>query len=173
MATLPRTAKSSGDWAMNDLRAYNITVSSQSPEKFYNQRLLTVATLIRLGLDLNLLSGTLSTQGLSEKTYRLLQYLDLSSRAISDQESAVHDFARGILRAREYEERDFLLQTCYAIPLSINGTPNRSAQMDVCLVHGSSSAIVIPLVQTTVDPDPQIIASAIATFQYNNRIRAR
>ena len=77
------------------------------------------------------------------------------------------------MRALGYEERDFLLRTRYTISLSISGDPNRSVQTSVCLVHGSSSAVAIPVVQTTVDPDPQIVASAIATFQYNNWIRAR
>lgn len=133
MATLLRSARSGSDWTTNDLRACNITVSSQIPERFYGLALPAVASLTNI--DPNLLSSTFSTKGLSNETHRLLQYLDLSSRANSGQESADHDFAREILRALGYEVRDFLLRTRYTIPLSISGDPNRSVQTSVCLVH--------------------------------------
>jgi len=116
--------------------AYNIRVSSQSPDQFYGQPLPTVEGLS--GIDSNLLSGTLDTQGLSDETYRLLQYLDLASGAYSGQESAIEDFAREILRALGYEKRGLVLRSRYAIPLLISGDPNRSAQSGVCLVQGSS-----------------------------------
>ena len=80
MANLNRSAKSGSDWTTNDLLAYNIRVCSQSPAKFYNQPLPTLASLS--SLDPNLLSSTLHTQGLSDETYRLLQYLDLGRERI-------------------------------------------------------------------------------------------
>ena len=158
MATLPRSAKSSSDWTRNELLAYNITVSSQSPEAFYLQPLPELASLATdSGFDPNLLSGTLSTQGLSRETHRLLEYLDMASRPNSNQESAVHDFAKEILRALGYELRGSILRTRHTIPLLINGDPNRSAQIDVCPVQASSDVILLPVVQgdkTTVDPEP-------------------
>ena len=70
MANFIRSSKSGSDWTTNDLMAYNIRVlSSQSPDNFYDQPLPTVESLG--SLDPNLLSGTLGTQGLSDKTYRL------------------------------------------------------------------------------------------------------
>ena len=175
MANLIRSAKSGSDWTTNDLLAYNIRVSPQSPDKFYDQPLPTVGSLS--SLDPNLLSGTLGTQGLSDETYRLLQYVDLASRANSGQESAIDDFAREILRTLGYEKRGLLLRSRYAIPLMISGDPKRLAQTVVCLVQGSSTILlVVQEDKTTVsvrDPEPQVIAEAIATFQCNNRIRAR
>ena len=176
MATLPRSAKSSSAWTTNDLLAYNITVSSQSPETFYSEPLPDIANLATFyDIDPNLLSGTLGTQGLSNETYCLLEYLDLASRPNSDQESAVHDFAREILRALRYELRGSLLRSRHTIPLLISGDPNRSAPTSVCLIQGRSGIILIPVIQedTPVDPEPKVIASAIATFQYNSRLRAR
>jgi len=175
MANLIRSAKSGSDWTTNDLLAYNISVSSQSPNNFYGQPLPTVESLS--SLDPNLLSGTLDTQGLSDGTYRLLQYLDLASRANSGQESAIDDFAREILRTLGYEKRGLLLRSRYAIPLMISGDPKRSAQTDVCLVQGSSTILLVVQEDKTAvsvrDPEPQVIAEAIAAFQSNNRIRAR
>jgi hypothetical protein len=92
MAHLILSAKSGSDWITNDLLAYNIRVSSQSPEQFYGQPFPTVENLS--SIDPNLLSGTLGTQGLSVETYRLLQYLDLASRANPGQQSAFDEFAR-------------------------------------------------------------------------------
>jgi len=93
---------------------------------------------------------------------------------------AVHDFAKEILRAMGYEKRGLLFRSRFAIPLLIGGDPNRSAQTDVCLVQGSESSAVVLVVHwqedktnLNVDPEPKVIAEAIATYQYNNRFRAR
>jgi hypothetical protein len=95
----------------------------------------------------------------------------------SGQESAIHDFAREILRALGYEKRGLLLRSRYAIPLLISGDPNRSALTDICLIQGSSTILLVvhkdkPTVNVR-DPEPQVIAEAIVTFQCNNRTRAR
>ncbi|KAH9992749.1 hypothetical protein BJV74DRAFT_877853 [Russula compacta] len=138
MAHLIRSPKSGSDWTTNDLLAYNIRVSSQSPHNFYGIPLPPVASLN--DLDPDLVSGTLSTQGLKDET-------------------------RGLLRSR------------YAIPLLISGDPNRSAQTGVTLIHGSSTILLVVQEDKTIvsarDPEAQVIAEAIATFQYNNRTRAR
>lgn len=175
MANLIRSAKSGSDWTTNDLLAYNIRVSSQSSYRFYGQPVLTFANLS--SLDPHLLSGTLSTQGISDETYRLLQYIDLASRANSGQESVINDFAKEILRALGYEKRGLILRSHYAIPLLIGGEPNRLAQTGVCLLQGSSTILLVVQGDKTADnvrdPEPQVIAEAIATFQCNNRTRAR
>ncbi|KAG5645736.1 hypothetical protein DXG03_005432 [Asterophora parasitica] len=132
MADLIRSAKSGSDWTEHDLRGYNITVSPQRAENFYGISLPTVADLSTF--DPHLVSSTLSTQGLSDETYRLLQYLDLAFKANPGQESAIHDFAREILRVLGYERRGFLLRSRYAIPLLICGDLNQSAQTDVSLI---------------------------------------
>lgn len=174
MANIIRSAKSGSDWTANDLLAYNIRVSSQSPDNFYGIPLPPAGLS---NLDPYLVSGTLSTQGLSDETYRLLQYLDLASRANAGHESAVNDFTREILRVLGYERRGLLLRSRYAIPLLICGDPNQSAQTDVCLIHGSSTILLVvqeyKATISTRDPEPQVIAEAIATFQCNNRTRAR
>jgi hypothetical protein len=172
MANLIRSAKSGSDWTTNDLLAYNIRVSPLSPDKFYGAPLPSVASL---SLDPSLVSGTLVTQGLSDETYRILEYLDMASRANVGQESAIDDFAREILRVVGYEKRGILLRSRYAIPLLICGERNRKAQTDVALVHGASTILLVvqedKATLGTRDPEPQVIAEAIATFQHNTRNR--
>ena len=174
MATLIRSAKSGSDWTTNELQAYNIRVSAQSPDTFYGRPLPTVADLNTL--DPHLVSGTLTTEGISDETYRLLQYLDLASKANAGQESAIDDVAKEILRVLGYEKRGLLLRSRYPIPLLICGE-SRAAQTDVALIQGSSTILLVvqedKIAVSPHDPEPQVIAEAIAAFQWNNRNRAR
>ena len=174
MVDLIRSPKSSSDWTTHELLAYNIRVSSQTPDQFYGRPLPTATRLS--SLDPHLLSGTLSTEGLSEETLRLLQYLDLASRANAGQDSAIADFASEILRVLGYETRGLLLRSRYAIPLLICGDSNQSAQADVCLIRSLSTILLVVQGDKTTtsahDPEPQVIAGAIAAFQHNNRTRA-
>jgi hypothetical protein len=111
MSKLIRSAKSGGDWTKYDLLAYNIGVSSQSPDQFYGSPLPPSASLH--GFDRDLLTGTLDTQGLSDGTFRMLQYLDLASKANIGQEPAIDDFSREILRvqpAASFSDPDMLFR---------------------------------------------------------------
>lgn len=172
MTELIRSAKSGSDWTKNDLLSYNIKVTSFSPEEFYGEPLPSLSDI-----DPYLVDGTLDTQGLSDETYRLLQYLDLASKANSGQESAIDDFAREILRVLGYESRGLLLRSRYNIPLLICGDSNQSVQTDVCLVQGASTILLViqedKITISSRDPEPQVIAEAIAAFQNNNRNRQR
>jgi hypothetical protein len=182
MADLIRSAKSGGDWTRNDLIAYNIKVSSLLPDQFYGHPLPPITGLT--GLDPLLVSGTVNTPGLSDETYRLLQYIDLASRSNSGQEgpppahySMIGDCVREILRLLDYETRGLLLRSRYTIPLLICGDPNRSTQADVCLVQGMTTILLVVQVQddktgsSQRDPEAQAVAQAIAAFQQNNRSR--
>jgi hypothetical protein len=173
MANVIRSAKSGSDWSRNELLAYNIVVHHQSTEAFFGHNIDSNLAHI----DPLLLSGSLDSEGLSDATYRVLQYLDLATRANAGQESAIDDFAKEILRVVGYEERGTLLRSRYAIPLTISGETNWLAQTDVCLVHGSSTILLVVQEDKTAvsarDPEAQVIAEAIAAFQHNNRNRTR
>lgn len=110
-------------------------------------------------------------------TCRLFRYLDFSTHPSVGQESAINDFAKEILRLLGFEERGTLLRSRYLIPFMICGDDRRSAQADLCLVRGSSSILlVIQDDKTTIsakNPEAQIVAGAIAAFQYNNGMRSR
>ena len=78
------------------------------------------------------------------------------------------------MRVLGYEKPAFLLLSRYAVPLLISCDPYRSAQTGICLTQGSSSILLVAQPTVSVpDPDPQVIAMAIATFQCNNHTRAR
>ncbi|THU97505.1 hypothetical protein K435DRAFT_583757, partial [Dendrothele bispora CBS 962.96] len=170
-----RFAKSGNDWTSNDLLAYNISVRRQSSQDFFG--LEPNSSLDNL--DQQLLSATLDfdCDQLSDHSYRLLQYLYLAGTANANQESAVNDLGKEILRLMGYEERGTLLRSQYAIPFAICGDTTRTAQADVCLMHGTSAILLVFQGDKTEissrDPEAQVIAKAIATFQYNNRARSR
>ncbi|KAE9395823.1 hypothetical protein BT96DRAFT_922571 [Gymnopus androsaceus JB14] len=174
MAHLNRSAKSGNEWTLNELRAYNITICLQSSDSFFGYTPNEISNAI----DPDFLTATLPpNENLADDTYRLLQYLGLATRVNSGQESAIHDFAKELLRLLGFEERETLLRSRYAIPFLICGDDRRSAQADLCIVQGNTRMIrlVIQEDKTTIsaNPEPKLIAGAIAAFQYNNAARSR
>jgi len=111
----------------------------------------------------------------SDDTYRFLSYLDLATNA--GQETAIDDFARELLRIVGFEERGLILRTRHTIPLSICGDISKVAQTDVCLLDRRSTILLILQEDKTIfnpsDPEPQVVAEAIAAYQYNNQKRQR
>jgi hypothetical protein len=86
----------------------------------------------------------------------------------------VDDFAAELLRAMGYERDHTIVRTRKSIRLHICGEIV-SAKTDVCIMDVSSE--ILPLVQedkshiNPSDPEAQLIAAAIATFQENNAKR--
>jgi hypothetical protein len=173
MASIIRSAKSASSWTESELVAYGISVTEQSPEDFHGTPLPAIESISNL--DPHLVSGTLSTQGLSDRTLLLLHHLDLASGRQARDESAVDDFAKEMLFFLGYQSRGLVLRCRQEIPLTVCGDTNRSAQTDVSLLQGSTTILLIVQEDKTIfnnsDPEPQVIAEAIAAFQSNNRAR--
>lgn len=172
MANVNRSAKSGNDWTSNELIAYNIAIRPQSSETFFGYKPNTIPDAV----DPAFLTASVPPQdNLSDGTYRLLQYLDLATHVNSGQ--AIHDFAKELLRLLGFEERGTLLRSRYAIPFTICGDDRRSAQTDLCLVQGTTTILLViqedQTVVTARNPEAQVIAEAVATFQFNNAARDR
>jgi hypothetical protein len=169
MANIIRSAKSRSDWSKNELLAYNITVQLQDVVNFFGHELG-----LTNDLNPNLFSSADPTIAVdfSKETYRFLAYLDLASRANAGQESAINDLARSVLEVTGFDETGTVLHTRYDIPFTICGDSHRAARSDVCLVHLNSMILLVVQEDKTAfslsDPEPQVIAEAIATFQHNN-----
>ena len=168
MANLIRSAKSGSDWSTNELLAYNITVQRQDVVNFFGNELGPIDHL-----DSNLFSSADPTIAFdfSKETYRFLAYLGLASRA-----NAGHDLAKSVLEVTGFDQIGTILRTRYDIPFTICGDGHRAVKSDVCLVHLNSMILLVVQGDKTAlssrDPEPQIVAEAIATFQHNNRKRA-
>jgi len=80
-----------------------------------------------------------------------------------------------ILQVLGYERPPNLLQSRHSIPLEICGDSKLSAQADVALLQFSLTTLLVvqegKITPGARDPEPQVVAEAIATFQNNNRIR--
>jgi hypothetical protein len=167
---LIRSAKSSSDWTGNELIAYNITISSLPPDKFFptpDPSLEHIDPAI-----LNSPPGD-ANPALSDATSGYLGYLDLAARAT--QECFIDDFAAETLKLLGFNERRTTVSTGCIIPLTICGKANHVAQMDVCLIHNPTFALLVLVQDKTLsnrtDPETQVVADAIAVFQFNNRKR--
>jgi hypothetical protein len=170
MANLIRNAKSGSDWTINKLDAYNISIVQQDAAAFFGRA------------DLPLppshpdLLNKLTTEGkMDEESWQIIQYMDLAMDSRPGEESSVDDFAMHLLRTMGYAGQALgrNLRTRKDIPLLVCGEW-RHARTDVCITDLDG---ILLLVQEDkrhledIDPEPQLIAGAIAAFQSNNRNR--
>ena len=177
MANIIRSAKSGSRWSTNDLLAYNITIQTQSVVDFFGHKLCPIDHL-----DPDLLSScdpsTFPTE-ISMGTCRFLKYLYMISRPNAAY-SPLDDFAMSVLEVTDFHRHiDTVLIPRYDLPLTICGEINRKATLDICLVSDQLMPMILLLVRRdkpalgSSGPGPSVIAGAIATFQYNNRSRAK
>jgi hypothetical protein len=163
-------SKSGSGWTRNELIAYNIKIVPQTPEQFFGAVGVSLTHLDPLIIT----GSTTDTTNLSDTTLRYLTHLDLATHA--SHESFIDEFSRQTLDLLGYSERGLALLTRYNIPLTISGK-NKNAQTDVCLVDGRTMILLTLQEDKTLfsysDPEPQVIAEAIAAYQYNNDKRER
>lgn len=109
---------------------------------------------------------------LSHATSKYLGYLDLATRGT--QESAVDDFAAATLKLLGFDERHAMVTTRYAIALDICGEI-QDAQTDVCVIYRPTAILLVlvreRLLHNKMNAEAQVVAEAIAAFQFNNRKR--
>ncbi|KAJ7599028.1 hypothetical protein C8J56DRAFT_815343 [Mycena floridula] len=172
MANISRSAKSGNDWTENELIAYNISVKEQDMIDFFG-----VAQLPALDPIIVPFSETEQRRDApDDETYKLLHYLDLAHNPKADQEAAVDTFVQRLLEKLGYATGHRIILTRQVLAFLICGE-NRSAQTDVCIIDEND--IILLLVQEDKpidnpdDPEPQLVAEAIAAFQRNNSVRAR
>ena len=166
-----RSAKPGSDWSKNELIAYNISVSLVPAEEFF----CSVAEPSLEHLDPNIFTAPAGADGanLSDAVVSYLGYLDLAVNAT--QESSIDDFAVRTLDLLGFNERGTVLATRYAIPLTICADSDWIAQTDVCLLYRPTMVLLVLIKDKTLsnrtDAEAQVIASAIAAFQFNNQKR--
>ena len=167
LAEIIRSAKPGSDWTRNELMAYDIGIVPLTPEEFFGATPTSLADL-----DPLIVTGSkeYDTENISDTTLRYLTYLDLATH--SGQESLIDEFSRQTLDLLGYSERGLALATRYNIPLTICGD-YKSGQTNVCLLDGRTMILLLLQEDMTVfnssNPEPQVIAEAIAAYQYNKR----
>ena len=171
MAEAIRSAKSGSFWTRIELIAYNIKIVPQTPEQFFGA---AAAGVSLAELDPLIVTGSADMANLSDTALRYLTYLDLAANA--SQEKLIDEFSLQTLDLLGYSERGLALFSRYNIPLTNHGD-DKNAQTDVCLVDGRTMILLILQEDKTVfsssNPEPQVVAEAIAAYQYNNDKRER
>jgi len=168
MANLLRFAKSGSSWGTNELEAYNISIVEQGQETFFGGPLPAYTG------PAGFLQHEDRVQGLDASSLALIKRLDLAMKVMDGEESAVDDFAAELLRAMGYETEETVIRTRKSIRLIMCGE-QVYAKTDVCVLDADSEILLLVQEDKThinpQDPEPQLIAEAIATFQSNNAKR--
>jgi hypothetical protein len=170
MADLIRTAKSASDWTRNELRAYGISVRVVSPQSFFGRTPSEVAASAREFLV------TADWKDAQDKdTLIALRLLRATTSSEGRHESSVDDFSMALFNVIGYVSRTRMARSRMPMTLYVCGEA-RSTQADICLLNEDE---VVLLVQedkrfmSDADPEPQLVAEAIAAFQCNNIRRER
>ena len=172
MAQLIRASKSGNDWTPNDLLAYNIRIEHQDSRTFFG-----VPDLPQPHVDNEVLTASDANATTHDDTYALLRTMDLAMNAIPGEESAVDDFAVHLFKAVNYTGRAVgrVARTRKDLPFWACGQ-QRHAQTDVCIMDASDILLLVQEDKRHMDgsdPEPLIIAEAIAAFHSNNETRVR
>ena len=161
-----RAAKSGSHWSLIELHAYNIVVQWQDAATFFG-----VKPLPQPAVAGELLKNVAADDMVNGANHKLLCYMDLATHPVPEEESAVVDFAVHLLTLLDYVPRPRMVRTRADILFNICGL-DRYAKTDVCIVDSDSDDILL-LIQEDKhkkpkDPEPQLIAGAIAAFQRKN-----
>jgi hypothetical protein len=170
MANIVRLAKSGNEWTTNELEAYNIVIHEQEQHTFFG------GALPEYTGPVGFIEHEDRVQGLDGPSLSLIKRLDLAMKILEGEESAVDDFAVELLRATGYETNDTVVRSRKSLRLLMCGE-NVFAKTDVCLMDASSEILLLVQEDKThinpADPEPQLIAEAIAAFQHNNSTRVQ
>jgi hypothetical protein len=174
MANLVRSAKSGSDWTSHELRSYNIRVVEQSFREFFLVAELPPASeAVRPFLET--LDRAAAKEANDRDTYKLIHHLDLAHEPKMGQEAAADSFAEKLLDKLGYASGFRIILTRQSFPFTICGI-NSSAQTDVCICDEKDILLLVQedkCLENPADPEPQLIAEAIAAYQCNNLTRER
>ena len=173
MANIIRSPKSGNDWGLYEISAYNITVTAQSPQEFFHRK--PEAPFKLLGVDPLLIDSDIDAEDSDVPDNMAFQYLTHLNLATTHLESSITDIARETLRILGFVERNLALSTHFMIPLTICGEV-QFTRTDVCLLTRQTMILLILQEEVTAyectwEPQNQVIASAIAAYQHNNKQR--
>jgi hypothetical protein len=171
MAEITRVCKSGSKWTKNDLRAFNIKVLRKPEKEFFGFSLGDVSLD---DVPYGFVNFEYPDDDDDPESRDILGYLDLAMSSIEFEESAVDDFAHELLRILKFKKEDQLIRTRKGIKMIMCGKDTH-AKTDVCIINKRRR--ILFLIQENKshknfsDPEPQLIAEAIAAFQHNNNIR--
>jgi len=168
MASLNRWAKSGNEWTTDDLRAYNVIIEAQDFGSFFGQPWPSLQPS-------ELLTKRQADEMTSIENYRFISLMNFAMDRVPNEESKVAQFTEKLLAALEYESLAKTVVLQQQMPLFICGE-SRHATADICIMDMSEILLIGQEDKRHMDggdPDPQLIAEAVAAFQFNNYKRTR
>lgn len=165
--------KSGKDWTPNDLIAYGINVVYQDSATFFE-----IPSLPAPDVGNEILTSVDAETAEHDGAYTLLGTTDLAMTTPHGQASAVADFVVQLFRVLGYTGRAVgrVARTGNDLSFWVCGEERR-AKTDACIVDASGNIVL--LVQEDkqhlgdTDPEPKLIASAIAALSIKNKTRQR
>jgi len=167
MVNILLSAKSGSDWTGNELTAFNIQVETVDAATFFNTNQLPNPIVSPV-----ILTNESRPQGQLTRSDRLFfRYL---KDAIKGEESLVDDFAHFLLSMFEYDEPERVIHQRKEVAFVMCGM-TVAAKPDICVMSESDYLLLVQEDKrgtNRTDPEPQLIAEAIAAF-YQNNLRRR
>ena len=183
MTDLIRSAKPANHWSDYELTAYNITVSSRSPDEFFSTPdpsldhidpaiVNSPSAIVNSPAIINPPPGD-ANPALSNDAFRFLRCLDNSTGTYPKLfDDCFPEEMLGLLR---FTSRLIFAFPRYATPLNICGRTRKSAQANTCLVHHQAFVLLVLVEDNALTlrtkVQARVVAEAIATFQLNNKKR--
>jgi len=167
MANILLSAKSGSSWTDNELTAFNIQVDTVDAATFFNMEQLPHPLVSPV-----ILLNERRPQGPLVKDDRL--FFHYMRDAEKGEESLVDDFAAFILGMFGYDEPERIIHQRKEISFIMCGM-EVDAKPDVCVMSESEYLLLVQEDKrgtNRTDPEPQLIAEAIAAF-YQNNLRRR
>ncbi|KAI9466679.1 hypothetical protein BJY52DRAFT_8378 [Lactarius psammicola] len=163
MADTILSAKSGRDWTENELIRLFIRVDSIDAATFFNTAQLPDPPISHV-----VLTNERRPQGPLAKSDRL--FFHYLKDAMTGEESFVEDFAAFVLHMFEYDEPERIIHQRKELSFVMCGTVV-NAKPNICVMSGSNCLLLVQEGKrgtSHTDPEPQLIAGAIATFYQNN-----
>jgi hypothetical protein len=171
MANLVRSAKSARNWSDYELTAYNITISSRSPDEFFPTPDPSLDHI-----DPAILNSPPDDRNptLSDDTVGYLRHLALATGTTHPM-LFIDDIPARTLELLHFDGPGTLVIPGYAIPLNICGRTSRGADTSACLVYLPTFVLLVVVEDYALthrtNAQARVVAEAIATFQSNNKRR--
>jgi hypothetical protein len=158
------------DWIQSELDLFRIIIKPQNKREFFGSANLPAPVTPSL-------AGFMTTEdrehAVDGETRKLLHYLDLVLDPQVGQDSVVENFAVKLLEKLGYDDGDRIIFTRRALPIIVSGVLY-TTQANICVMDDNNQILLIlqdELMPGSRDPEPQIVAKAIAAYQANNKVR--
>jgi len=173
MANLIRSSKPASEWTQHDLMAYHIQVVEEDELAFFGleEHHLPPPEIADNFINfINAAAARAAGQQLGQSISRLFHQM---GRAMVGNEAAVDNFSRSLFESTAYDNptpQEVNIEVQYDLRFFVSGGI-RSARPNLAIVNNGFIRIVQEnksLKRRNSDPEPQMIAQAIAAFRYNN-----